>query len=179
MRKLWSLRAIGRLGWVCAALWFGVILMNPAPRAGSCVPRALDQVLMNVPHPPATPVRQTGSVFGLTLRQQARIAHPAAASAAETTHGAPVPVPGPSGASERPERSMGSPGEEMGRKGKPAVYTYEAPGLPLCPECGVRPVIFYCRSHLKALCLECIVRHDRAPECVYVPGWRGEKSEAD
>lgn len=56
------------------------------------------------------------------------------------------------------------------------VYTYSAPGQPLCPRCGRLPVIFHCRTHRLSLCMECVGSHDVPEECVYVPGWRGEQS---
>ena len=52
------------------------------------------------------------------------------------------------------------------------VYTYSAPGLPMCPNCGQRPAIFYCSTHLGALCLECVARHDVPGECIFVPAYR-------
>jgi hypothetical protein len=55
------------------------------------------------------------------------------------------------------------------------VYTYSAPGMPMCPECGQRPAIFYCSTHQSAVCLECVARHDKRGECVYVPAFRAPK----
>jgi hypothetical protein len=55
---------------------------------------------------------------------------------------------------------------------EPDVYTYSAPGVPMCPECGHRPVIFYCSTHKSAVCLECVAGHDEPRECVYVPAFR-------
>ncbi len=57
-------------------------------------------------------------------------------------------------------------------------YTYEAPGQPLCPQCGLRPALFYCRSHHAPLCLTCVGSHDVVAECIYVPGWRPEAAFA-
>jgi hypothetical protein len=171
-----------------------------SPAAAGRASMNLDGISLN--SPPVVPIRQTGSVFGLTLGQQPSAAYAARATpkpaplasaaspdpldipfgsagpAGEAAHGAPALVPRPSGTGAFPERSAGLPGEGPEAKGKRSVYTYEAPGLPLCPECGMRPVIFYCRSHLQELCLECVVSHDRPRECVYVPGWRGERKEA-
>jgi hypothetical protein len=59
--------------------------------------------------------------------------------------------------------------------GEPEVYTYSAPGMPMCPTCGKRPVVFYCSTHKSAVCLECVARHDEAGECVYVPAFRAPK----
>ena len=56
------------------------------------------------------------------------------------------------------------------------VYTYSAPGLPMCSMCGQRPVIFYCLNHHDAVCLECVAKHDHAGECAYVPAFRAPKS---
>jgi hypothetical protein len=57
----------------------------------------------------------------------------------------------------------------------PDVYTYSAPGMPMCPECGQRPAIFYCSTHRSALCLECVSKHDASGECVYMPAFRAPK----
>jgi hypothetical protein len=57
----------------------------------------------------------------------------------------------------------------------PDVYTYSAPGMPMCPECGQRPAIFYCSTHQSAVCLECVASHDKRGECVYVPAYRAPK----
>ena len=54
------------------------------------------------------------------------------------------------------------------------VFTYEAPGIGLCPSCGDRPALFYCRPHQSALCLGCIGAHDSPSECSYIPAWRKE-----
>ena len=56
------------------------------------------------------------------------------------------------------------------------VYTYSAPGMPMCPECDQRPAIFYCSAHRTAVCLECVARHDKRGECVYVPAFRAPRS---
>ena len=55
------------------------------------------------------------------------------------------------------------------------VYTYSAPGMPMCPLCGQRPAIFYCSTHQSSACLECVARHDVPGECVYVPQYRAPK----
>ena len=60
----------------------------------------------------------------------------------------------------------------------PDVYTYSAPGLPMCPVCGERPSIFYCSTHDSAACLECVAKHDVRGECVYVPAYRAPKPVA-
>jgi hypothetical protein len=60
----------------------------------------------------------------------------------------------------------------------PDVYTYSAPGMPMCPACGERPAIFYCSTHQSAVCLECVARHDKRGECVYVPAFRAPKPTA-
>jgi hypothetical protein len=58
------------------------------------------------------------------------------------------------------------------------VYTYSAPGIPMCPDCGQRPAIFYCSTHQSAVCLGCVVRHDDPKGCVYVPAFRASKPTA-
>ena len=60
----------------------------------------------------------------------------------------------------------------------PGVYTYSAPGMPMCPDCGLRPAIFYCSAHQTAVCLECVARHDKRGECAYVPAFRAPKPSA-
>ena len=57
----------------------------------------------------------------------------------------------------------------------PGVYTYSAPGLPMCSMCGQRPIIFSCLNHHNAFCLECVAKHDQAEECAYVPAFRAPK----
>jgi hypothetical protein len=78
---------------------------------------------------------------------------------------APVPVP----EAKRPDsESYTAP---LGLE----VYTYSAPGMPMCPECGKRPAIFYCSTHQSAVCLECVAKHDVKGECAYVPAFRAPK----
>jgi hypothetical protein len=57
----------------------------------------------------------------------------------------------------------------------PDVYTYSAPGMPMCPGCGLRPAIFYCSTHQSAVCLECVATHDERGKCVYLPAFRAPK----
>lgn len=57
----------------------------------------------------------------------------------------------------------------------PGVYTYSAPGMPMCPACGQRPAIFYCSTHGTATCLECVAKHDDRGACLYVPAYRAPK----
>ena len=165
------LYVLGRAGKQNAAILRDVLAANhpPATSASALGPRGsgrLDQISLNSPPSQPAPARQTGSMFGLTLGQQLRTGHPAREAKSGNLPRHEMP-PGPPGVPFRPP----------GATGGPSIYTYEAPGLPQCPECGVRPVIFYCTRHSQALCLECVVRHDRVGECTYVPGWRGEKSE--
>jgi len=60
----------------------------------------------------------------------------------------------------------------------PDVYTYSAPEMPICPDCGQRPAIFYCSTHHSAVCLGCVARHDDPRGCVYVPVFRAPKPTA-
>jgi hypothetical protein len=60
----------------------------------------------------------------------------------------------------------------------PEVYTYSAPGQPLCPECGRNPTIFHCTTHGRGVCLQCVARHDDPKQCVYVPAFRAAKPSA-
>jgi len=77
----------------------------------------------------------------------------------------PVPVP---------EAQRAEPASSVAPLG-PDVYTYSAPGMPMCPECGQRPAIFYCSTHQSAVCLECVAKHDERGACVYVPAFRAPK----
>lgn len=63
-------------------------------------------------------------------------------------------------------------------KSNPGVYTYSAPGMPMCPECGCNPTIFHCTTHGRGLCLECVAKHDDPKECVYVPAFRAPKANS-
>jgi hypothetical protein len=78
-----------------------------------------------------------------------------------------VPVPMPENRRTDPASSIVPPG--------PEVYTYSAPGMPMCPERGQRPAIFYCSTHQTALCLKCVARHDKRGECFYFPAFRAPK----
>jgi hypothetical protein len=62
--------------------------------------------------------------------------------------------------------------QSAGIDGAHEVYTYSAPGQPLCPECEARPTIFYCIPHRLGLCLQCVGRHDRPDQCTYAPAFR-------
>jgi hypothetical protein len=79
---------------------------------------------------------------------------------------APLPEP------ERIYPSSSNPPSE------PGVYTYSAPGMPMCRQCGERPAIFYCLTHRQAACLQCVAKHDQPAECFYVPAFRAPKSGA-
>ena len=57
------------------------------------------------------------------------------------------------------------------------VYTYEAPGMPLCSRCARLPALFHCLRHKVSVCLECVGTHDVPEECSYVPSWRGGKGD--
>ncbi len=80
----------------------------------------------------------------------------------------------------RPETP--APGPEVGhaKSGstvslEPGVYTYSAPGMPMCPSCEERPAIFYCKTHQTTSCLGCVAKHDDPRDCVYVPVYRAPK----
>jgi len=83
------------------------------------------------------------------------------------TLGLETPVSGPEAQATAGASSAGPPGTD--------VYTYSAPGMPMCPTCGQRPAIFYCSTHRSAACLECVARHDEREKCVYVPAYRAPK----
>jgi hypothetical protein len=61
----------------------------------------------------------------------------------------------------------------------PDVYSYSAPGMPMCSRCEQRPTIFYCSIHQVAVCLECVAKHDEPGKCVYVPAFRAPKPNAE
>jgi hypothetical protein len=81
-----------------------------------------------------------------------------------------TPVPAPEAKRTEPASSTVPLG--------PDVYTYSAPGMPMCPDCDQRPAIFFCSTHKTAVCLECVARHDKRGECVYVPAFRAPKPTA-
>ncbi len=85
-------------------------------------------------------------------------------------------------AEESDPRLPTAPGRDIGdtplTQHRPAVYTYEAPGMPLCPQCNRRPAILHCLCHKLSLCLQCVGAHDRPQECSYVPNWRVVNLEA-
>lgn len=78
-----------------------------------------------------------------------------------------TPAPGPEAEHAEPAGSTVAP--------EPGVYTYSAPGMPMCPKCEERPAIFYCTTHQNATCLGCVSKHDEPGECVYVPVFRAPK----
>lgn len=84
---------------------------------------------------------------------------------------------GPQRAAPLPETHRVSAASSNALTG-PEVYTYSAPGIPVCPQCRERPGIFHCLTHRQALCLQCVARHDRPAECFYVPAFRAPKSDA-
>jgi hypothetical protein len=86
------------------------------------------------------------------------LADQASASAREDAAPSPAPKPADETGSAAP------PG--------PGVYTYSAPGMPMCSRCEERPAIFYCTTHQSGVCLECVARHDDAAQCVYLPEFR-------
>jgi hypothetical protein len=59
---------------------------------------------------------------------------------------------------------------------EPEVYTYSAPGMPTCPRCEHRPIIFYCSTHQTGVCLQCVAKHDEPGKCTYVPAFRAPKA---
>jgi hypothetical protein len=93
---------------------------------------------------------------------------PAAKGVLEFIPETPAPVP------EAMRAEPASPTIPLG----PGVYTYSAPGMPMCPECGERPSIFYCSTHQSAVCLECVAKHDERGACVYVPAYRAPNPPA-
>jgi hypothetical protein len=75
-----------------------------------------------------------------------------------------TPVPEPEAKGIEAATSVVPPG--------PDVYTYSAPGMPMCPICEQRPAIFYCSTHQGGVCLECVAKHDVPGVCVYLPQFR-------
>jgi hypothetical protein len=62
---------------------------------------------------------------------------------------------------------------------EPKVYTYSAPGVPMCPKCEQQPSIFYCSTHQTGVCLGCVAKHDEPGKCIYVPAFRAPKPSAE
>jgi hypothetical protein len=62
---------------------------------------------------------------------------------------------------------------------EPKVYTYSAPGIPMCPRCEQQPTIFYCSTHQSGVCLGCVAKHDEPGKCVYVPAFRAPKPNVE
>ena len=98
-----------------------------------------------------------------------------AASLSETRRAAPPPETRRSAPTPEPQRVYPSSSNPTA---EPGVYTYSAPGMPMCPQCGERPAIFYCLTHRQAACLQCVAKHDEPAECFYVPAFRAPKSRA-
>jgi hypothetical protein len=62
---------------------------------------------------------------------------------------------------------------------EPKVYTYSAPGIPMCAKCEQQPTIFYCSTHQSGVCLGCVAKHDEPGKCIYVPAFRAPKPNAE
>jgi len=120
---------------------------------------------------PSGPLRQSGEYFANHSRSE--VLEPPQLFPKILTSNSELPT-------TRNERtsSDASAGEESAQRA-PLVYSYSAPGMPLCPICGQRPALFYCSRHNQAVCLQCVGSHDRAGECFYVPNWRGGKVDAE
>ena len=69
------------------------------------------------------------------------------------------------------------PAQRVQEPSESRVYTYEAPGVPLCLDCRERPGVFYCLQHSKFLCLQCVAPHDQPDTCQYVPAFRGKRDD--
>jgi hypothetical protein len=142
-----------------------------------------------VKSPPQSDLRDAGSILGLaglpgaalwaiaTLAWKARktISLSNAGPSAQTARATATPVTESSAASHQyltnaPELASAS---QASTESSAGVYTYSAPGMAMCPECGRNPTIFYCSSHHHGLCLDCVAKHDNPRECVYVPAFRG------
>jgi len=72
------------------------------------------------------------------------------------------------------EAKPAEPASDVASPG-PGVYTYSAPGMPMCPVCEQRPSIFYCSTHETTVCLHCVAKHDGPGTCVYLPAFRAPK----
>jgi hypothetical protein len=146
---------------------------------------------------PAGATRQAGPILGLTLSQRAASPYPQRLAVGDVQL-VPQPPPGTMAVPVRtleqiPARPTAAPapsvppaaesaplaGREPAAQRPPMVYTYEAPGQPMCPECGEKPTIFRCLSHQHEFCLACVAKHDEPGECVYVPAFRAPKTRHD
>jgi hypothetical protein len=88
-----------------------------------------------------------------------------------------VPAPGAVDFEAADEASAAQPSAEASATATlgPGVYTYSAPGMPMCPMCEQRPAIFYCSFHQSGVCLECVARHDEPGRCAYLPQFRAPR----
>jgi hypothetical protein len=191
VRKSLFISFCGWMALVCAAVVLGVPLFEVT--TGVKVPVTVWPGFMFVAFWPFAFVWIVGTLVHRSRISRARIQAEAFAEAAQRTGRRPQ-GPGSPGAyplTQTPASSilgLAVPAtlpqaERTAHTGSPSpaepdIYTYSAPGMPMCPKCGQRPVIFYCSTHRSAVCLGCVATHDVPGECVYVPAFRAPEPTA-
>jgi len=166
---LWVLRKVFRviaLAWVVLLLLFWITCVASPKSSGYAFFDIYFASFVGVPACIIWAVLKIIDVMGKSRAQQpapAKVEYPSAQVSPNSVLGllgpvAPVPKPKPS--------------ENPNRRAEPDVYTYSAPGMPMCPRCNQRPTIFYCKTHQVGVCLECVAKHDDRESCVYVPAFR-------
>jgi hypothetical protein len=179
-------------GWValvCIAVAFGVPLFEVT--TGIRVPRTVWPGLSLVAFFPLALVWLVGTLVHRSRIKRARIQAEAFVEAAQRMEGwprgptasyplPPVPAGGVLGLTSppAPPQSVRTASASSYSSAVPDVYTYSAPGMPMCPACGQRPIIFYCSTHGMVSCLDCVMKHDKPGECVYIPAYRAPKDAA-
>jgi hypothetical protein len=151
-------------------------------------------LLSTIESPPRSDLRNWGSILGLagllgaalwaiaTLAWKARRATwiSEGALSGQSALATATPFAGSSATANQHPRSAPhlASGGQAPAEPTPRVYTYSAPGMAMCPQCGRGPTIFYCSTHTRALCLGCVAMHDNPGECVYLPAFRAPKPTA-
>jgi hypothetical protein len=185
-RKSYFLTFCGWVALVCIAVALGVPLFEVT--TGIRVPRTVWPGLMLVASFPLALIWLVGTLVHRSRVRRAKIQAEAFAEAAQRMNRGPQAGHVPS--QVRTSGVVGLPAPSALPQANPAasassfppaapdVYTYSAPGMPMCPLCGQRPIIFYCSTHQTGVCLDCVTKHDEPGECVYVPAYRAPKDAA-
>ncbi len=180
------LKVFGTLALVWLGSWLlALIAFAVAPKAVNAA--FLDLIRFNYVGAPATIIWAVLKV--ISVLKASRAERPVSLVASPAPGGAPAAAGGVLSsqiAGSQPETRRVASMPEPQRvypsgsnpPSEPGVYTYSAPGMPMCPQCGERPAIFYCLTHRQAACLQCVAKHDQPAECFYVPAFRVPKSSA-
>ena len=179
-------KVFGTIALIWLALWIlALIAFAVAPKAVNAA--FVDLIRLNYFGAPATLIWAVLKV--ISVLKASRAERPVSLVAWPPPGERPVGAGGvlsPQIAASLPEMQRAAPPPEPQRvypssfnpPSEPGVYTYSAPGMPMCPRCGERPAIFYCLTHRQAACLQCVARHDQPAECFYVPAFRAPKPGA-